>query len=347
MASLGELAAHVGARLRGDDTLNIDGVATLQNAHAGQISFLTNPRYRKYLSTTHASAVVVSEEHADACPSAVLISSNPYAAFARISSYLNPISRPAAGIHASASVAASANIDATATIGAHVTIEADAEIGAQVIIAPGCFIGRGARIGANGYVHSNVSILHEVVIGERVMIYPGAVIGADGFGLAMYEGQWIKVPQLGTVIIGDDVEIGSNTTVDRGALGNTVIEDGVKLDNLIQVAHNVHIGAHTAIAGCAGIAGSVSIGKYCTIAGGVGISGHLELGDHVHVTAMSMVTRSLPEAGVYSSGMSVDENKSWNRNAARFRHLDDMAKRLRRIEKTVCAEVPADPNSKA
>lgn len=345
MASLGELAEHVDARVRGDASLCIDGVATLQNAQTGKISFLTNPRYRKFLAVTSASAVILSEEHADACPTAVLISSNPYADFARISRYLNPLKRPEPGVHASACVDPSATIADTATIGAHVTIEAQAEIGADVVIGPGSFIGRGVRIGAGGYLHSNVNVLHEVTIGKRVVVYPGAVIGADGFGLAMHEGEWIKVPQLGTVRIGDDVEIGSNTTVDRGALENTVIGDGVKLDNLIQVAHNVHIGAHTAIAGCAGIAGSVRIGKYCTIAGGVGISGHLELGDNIHITAMSMVTRSISEPGVYSSGMAADVNKNWNRNAARFRHLDDMARRLKRVERTLGDDL--EPNSKA
>lgn len=312
---LAELAELTGSELRGDPDLEITGVASLSDAGAGQISFLANPRFRKYLEDTRAAAVIVAAADADAAPVPALVAKDPYVAYARVAQRLAPPAEPQAGIHPSAVVAA------------------DAELGDGVAIGPGCVVGRGARIGAGSRLVANVTVMHECIIGRRVILHPGVVIGADGFGIANDNGTWIKVPQLGTVIIGDDCEIGANTTVDRGALEDTVIEEGVKLDNLVMVAHNVHIGAHTAVAGCVGIAGSTRIGKRCMIAGASGISGHLNICDDVMIMAMSMVTADIRQPGQYASGLPLDTLASWKRNAARFRHLDELARRVKALEK--------------
>lgn len=333
MISLGELAGQLGVELVGDASCNIAAVATLQTAGPGQISFLANSRYRRYLASTQASAVILRPEDSDACPVNALVSSNPYLTYARAATLLNPQVRQTAAIHLSAVVEPSAEIDPTAAIAANCYIAADACIGPGVQIGPGCAIGQGVSIGADSRLAANVSIADDVQIGQRALIHSGAVIGSDGFGFAPDQGEWFKVPQLGSVIIGDDVEIGANTTIDRGALGNTVIEEGVKLDNQIQVAHNVRIGAHTAIAGATGIAGSTSIGKRCQIGGAVVVVGHLTIADDVHITAMSLVTGSIKVSGLYSSGTPLAGNKQWRKNAVRFGQLDDMARRLRALEK--------------
>jgi UDP-3-O-[3-hydroxymyristoyl] glucosamine N-acyltransferase len=330
--TLGQLAEHVGGRIHGDADCKINGVATLQNAKPGDISFLANPRYTKYLSSTAASAVIVSDEYQDGCPANALVVADPYLSYARIASLLNPPAALRQGRHPSAVVDDGSSIESSAWIGPHSVIEEDVEIAAGVMIGPGCVIGRGSRIGAGSRLVANVTVCHGSRLGKRVVLHPGVVIGSDGFGLANDEGSWVKVPQLGGVIIGDDVEIGANTTVDRGALDDTVIEDGVKLDNQIQVAHNVYIGAHTAIAGCTGIAGSARIGSRCTIGGGVGIVGHTEIADDVHITGMSFVAHSIRKPGVYSSGTPLEGNREWRRNYARFHQLDAMARRLRQLE---------------
>jgi UDP-3-O-[3-hydroxymyristoyl] glucosamine N-acyltransferase len=332
---LGELAQVVGAELQGDAECRIETVATLEDAATGAISFLTNPKYRKYLQTTRAAAVILGREYLEECPVNALVSSNPYLAYARISSYMFPEPEISPGRHKSAVVAETAKIDPSAWVGPAAVVEENAEIGAGVSIGPGCVVGRGVRIGEGTRLVANVTLCHGVAIGKRAIIHPGAVIGSDGFGLASDEGTWIKVPQLGGVLVGDDVEIGANTTVDRGALNDTVLGNGVKLDNQIQIAHNVRIDEHTAIAGCVGIAGSTHVGRNCTIGGGVGIAGHLEIADDVHFTGQSLVTRSVKEPGVYSGNLPAVENKDWRKSVAHIRHLDDIVRRLKALEKRV------------
>jgi UDP-3-O-[3-hydroxymyristoyl] glucosamine N-acyltransferase len=258
---------------------------------------------------------------------------NPYAAYARIAADLHPEPGFAPGIQAGAHVDPTAEVAADAHVAPGAVVAAGARIGAGAYIGPNCVVGAGARVGAGSRLVANVTVCHGVRLGARVLLHPGAVIGADGFGLAREPEGWIKVPQLGSVTIGDDVEIGANTTVDRGAIDDTVIEDGVKLDNQIQVAHNVRIGAHTVIAGCTGISGSTTIGRNCMIAGAVGIGGHLEIPDGTVVTGMTMVSRSIPKRGVYSGSLPFDEAGRWRRNSARFRQLDTLARRVAQLER--------------
>jgi UDP-3-O-[3-hydroxymyristoyl] glucosamine N-acyltransferase len=333
--SLGVLAERLGCELRGDPALTITTVAALERATPGTLAFLANPKLRRHLASTRASAVILTPDDAAYCTCAALISHNPHLSFARAAGLLHPEPAPAPGIHASAVVDTGARIARDASIGAQCVVATGVEIGAGCVIGPGCIIERGARIGAGSRLVARVTICHDVVIGARALILPGAVIGADGFGLARDGERWERVPQLGTVRIGDDVEVGANTTLDRGALEDTVIEDGVKLDNQIQIAHNVCIGAHTAIAGCVGIAGSATIGQRCTVGGGVGIAGHLNIADDVHITGMSFVTRSVNTPGLYSSGMPLETNTLWKRNMARLRRLDQLARRLHQLETTM------------
>ncbi len=330
--TLGQLAEHVGGQVYGDADCVISGVATLQSAKRGDISFLANPRYTRYLAVTEASAVIVSDEYHAACPVDALVVADPYLSYARIAALLSPSAASRRGCHSSAVVEDGSRVDPSAWIGPHSVIEAGAEIGAGVMVGPGCVIGRDSRIGDGSRLVANVTVCHGCRIGKRVVLHPGVVIGSDGFGLANDGDNWVKVPQLGGVLIADDVEIGANTTVDRGALDDTVIENGVKLDNQIQVAHNVYIGEHTAIAGCTGIAGSARIGARCTIGGGVGVVGHTEIADDVHITGMSFVAHSIRKPGVYSSGTPLEANREWRRNYARFHQLDAMARRLRKLE---------------
>jgi len=335
MFSLAELAERLGARLLGEGERRVRRVATLTSAGEGDIAFITNKRYRHQLAETHATAVLLSEADLEFAGEGVhsLVVDDPHLAYARVAAWLNPEPDEGSGVHPSAVVDATAEVDASAWIGPQCVIEAGAVIGAGCRIGPGCVVGRDAVIGEGGRLVANVTICHDSRIGKRVMIHPGVVIGADGFGFANDKGEWVKIPQLGRVLIGDDVDIGANTTVDRGAIEDTVIEDGVKIDNLVQVAHNVHIGAHSAIAGCAGIAGSARIGKHCALGGGVGVVGHLQIADNVIVTGMSMVSHTITEPGVYSSGTPLQENAKWHRNYVRFKQLDDMARRLKRLEK--------------
>ncbi len=331
--ALGFLAEHVGGEVRGDTGLLIEGVATLQHAAVGAIAFLANSRYRRYLASTQASAVILAEAELRHCPVDAIVVKNPYLAYARIAVLLQSEPETSAVIHPSAVLASGCDVAESVAVGAQVFIDIDAKIGADVTIGPGCIIGRGVTIGAGSRLMANVILCHAVEIGERVLIHPGAVIGSDGFGLANDQGRWVKVPQLGSVVVGDDVEIGANTTVDRGALEDTVISEGAKLDNQVQVAHNVHIGAHTAIAGCVGIAGSTHIGSRCQIGGGVGIVGHLQIVDDVVITAMSLVTGNISKPGLYSSGTPLGPNREWQKSAVRFRQLDDLARRIKRLEK--------------
>lgn len=331
--TLNELAKHVDGQVDGDGECNIEGVGTLQGAQAGQISFLSNSRYGKFLSNTKASAVIINERYQSKCPVNAVIVDDPYSAYAIIASLLHP-GKPVSpkGIHASAVISDTARIHDQAIIGPLCVIEDDVTLHAGVIIGPGCVIGRQSSIGEDSRLEANVTIWHDTQIGKRALIHSGVVIGADGFGIAEQKnGHWIKVPQLGRVCIGNDVEVGANTCIDRGALGDTVIEEGVKLDNLIQIAHNVHIGAHTVIASSTAIAGSAKIGKNCKIAGAVGIVGHLEITDNVVVTGMSMVSKSITEPGVYSSGTLLEKNSSWHKNAIRMKQLDDIARKVKKL----------------
>lgn len=335
--TLGELAAALSARLHGDGETCISGVATLASAGPGTLSFLANRRYRPQLAMTRASAVVLDDEFLAECPVAALVMSNPYLGFARAATMLNPRPASPAGVHPRAVVDPLARVHPNAWIGPGAVLERGATIGDGVFVGPHCLIGEDVTIGEHCRLVANVTLCRGVRIGKRALIHPGVVIGADGFGIASDDGVWVKVPQLGSVSIGDDVEIGANTTVDRGALDDTVIEDGVKLDNLIQVGHNVRIGAHTAIAACVAIGGSASIGKRCTIGGAASLAGHLEIADDVHLTATSAVPNSITQAGVYSSGMPVQENRAWRRSVIRLRQLDDMARTLKALEARVDA----------
>ena len=320
--SLGELAVRFGLELHGEPELRVARVATLAHAEAGALSFLANPRYRKQMESTRATAVLAARENAAGCPVAVLIDPNPYLAYARIADLLHPQAPVTAGVHATAVVAASARIAASATIGPLSVIEEHADIGERVFVGPGCIVQRGARVGADTRLTARVNVCVAVRIGQRCILHSGAVVGADGFGFAPDAGTWVKVPQVGSVQIGDDVEIGANTTIDRGAIDDTVVEDGVKLDNQIQVGHNVTIGAHTAIAGCVGISGSTTIGRRCMIGGAVGIAGHLTIADDVVVTGVSFVSASIKQAGSYSSGMPVVETRRWRRIVGRLRRME-------------------------
>jgi UDP-3-O-[3-hydroxymyristoyl] glucosamine N-acyltransferase len=330
---LASLAARFDLQLRGDGETIIDGVGTLSGAGGSQLAFLSNPRYTGQLADTRAGAVVLAAEFADQCPVPALIAADPYVAYAKMAMLFQPRPASDAGVHASAVVAAGAEINPSAHVGPLCVIEEGARIGAGAILGPHCVVGPRCRIGAQSHLMANVTLVADVTLGERVLIHSGAVIGADGFGLAVDGDHWIKVPQLGGVRIGDDCEIGANTCIDGGAIEDTVLEQDVRLDNQIQIGHNVHIGAHTAIAGATAIGGSAHIGRWCMIAGNVGIAGHLEVADKVVVTAKSLVSRSIHEAGEYSSGTPLQNNRAWRKNAARFRHLDDMARRLKALER--------------
>ena len=331
MHTLADIAARFGLTLRGDGARIVRGVGTLAEAEPSQIGFLANPAYRSQLATTRAAAVVVAEKDAAHATGDVLVSRNPYADFARIAALFERREAVVPGIHPSALIADDAIVDDGARIGPHVVVGARSRIAAGAVIGPGCVIGEDCVVGPDCRLVARVTLAVRVRLGARVLIHPGAVLGADGFGLAFDQGSWLKVPQLGGVVIGDDCEIGANTTIDRGALGDTVLEEDVRLDNQIQVGHNVRIGAHTAIAGCAAIAGSTRIGRYCLIAGGAGIIGHLEIADRVTVGAMSLVTHDLREPGEYVSGTPIQPKREWRRNAARFGQLDQLARRVRKL----------------
>lgn len=324
---LDELAQRFGLELRGAAATRIGGVATLARAGADELSFLANPGYRRELARCQAGAVVLRDVDASGWKGAALIAPDPYVAFARIAALFENQLPVAPGIHASAVIDPSAVVDATAHVGAFVSVGARSRIEAGAVIGPGCMIGEDCIVGAACELIARVTLVTRVCLGQRVRVHPGAVLGADGFGLAMdrpadADPHWIKVPQLGGVRIGDDCEIGANTTIDRGALDDTVLEADVRLDNQIQIGHGVVVGAHTAIAGCAAVAGSARIGRYCLIGGGAGIVGHIVVGDRITVTAMSLVTHSLEGPGEFSSGTPIQENRLWRRNAVRFKQLD-------------------------
>lgn len=332
--TLAQLAEQTGAIVSDIQyaDLQVSAVAPVQSATAGDISFISNPRYKKHLATTHASAVILHPNLMDDYNGPALLSDNPYATYARVAGLLTPAYMPDAEIHPSAVVHESATIAAGCYIGPNCVVSAGVVVDENCYLAANVFIDRNSRVGAGSRINANVSIYHNCKIGQRTIVHSGAVIGADGFGFANDDGCWIKVPQTGGVSIGDDVEIGASTTIDRGAIEDTMIGSGVKLDNQIQIAHNVQIGEHTAIAGCSGVAGSTKIGKHCTIAGMCTIVGHIELADHVHITAMSLITRSISKPGSYSSGTAFEETSGWRKNSVRFKQLDAMARRLQQLE---------------
>ena len=327
-----ELAQRFGLELRGDDRA-VHGVGTLATATADQLGFLANPRYRGQLAETGAGVVVLRADDADARAGTALLARDPYVAFAKIAALFERKPARMAGIHPTAAVDPSAEVEPSAHVGPHVSIGARSRIGAGASIGPGCVIGEDCVIGEGCELVARATLVTRVRLGKRVLVHPGAVLGADGFGIAMDHGRWIKVPQLGGVMVGDDCEIGANTSIDRGALGDTVLEEDVRLDNQIQVGHNVRIGAHTAMAGCSAVAGSAVIGRHCLVGGGAGILGHLEICDRVVITAMSLVTHSIREPGEYSSGTPLMDNRSWRRSAARFKQLDDIARRSKAGDK--------------
>jgi len=329
---LSEIAAKLGGRVLGDAEVRISQIASLETAQPDQISFLTNSKYRAQLSSTRAGAVILGEGDAAATGMPRIITDNPYAYFAKVSAMLNPLPEARPGVHPGAFVGAGAKIDKTASIAATTVIGEGAVIGAHSVIGEGCSIGANVVIGKRALLYPRVVIYHDCVIGDDMIAHSGAIIGSDGFGIAMDEGRWIKIPQIGRVVIGNDVEIGANTTIDRGALDDTVIEDGVKLDNQIQVSHNVRIGAHTAMAGFSGIAGSSTVGRYCQIGANAGIAGHVRIADHVVVAAYTLVTKSIREAGSYTGAFPFSKTEDWRKNAVQLRHLGDLAQRVKTLE---------------
>lgn len=326
--TLGELAQLLGAQLHGDAEHKIQGIATLQSADAQHISFLANPAYTKHLQTTHAGAVLIKPQMLDDCPVDALVLDDPYFAYARLSHHFDPAPVAEPGVHASAVVAPSAELGQGVAIAANAVVGEHVVIGDGTSIGPNSVIGDHARIGQQCRLHGNVTLYHHVVLGDRVGLHSGTVIGADGFGYANAQHRWHKIAQIGSVRIGDDVEIGALSAVDRGALDDTIIETGVIIDNHVQIAHNCVIGEFTAIAGCVGIAGSTRLGKYCTIAGQAGIAGHLTLCDSVHVGMQAQVTNSITRPGSYSSGTGLMETALWRKNAARFRRLNTTLQKL-------------------
>ncbi len=330
---LRQLAERCGAELSGDGDVLIDRVATLDAADKGAIAFLSNPKYRGRLGSTRASAVIVAPSDASATALPKLIAANPYATYARVAAILHPAHAPTPGVHLGAAIAASAHVSASATIAAQAVIGERATIGERVYIGAGTVIGDDCDVGDDCVLHARVVLYAHTRVGARTIIHSGAVIGADGFGMAEEGGRWLKVPQIGRTLIGDDVEIGANTTIDRGAIGDTVIEDDVKLDNQIQIGHNCHIGAHTAIAGCVGIAGSTTIGRNCKIGGAAMISGHLEIVDGTSVSAGTFVFDSIQLPGVYTGTFPALPHREWQHVAAITRRLRSIAERLRTLER--------------
>ncbi len=330
--SLRQLAEIAGAELRGDPEIVVDRVSTLTDAERGAISFLANSRYRSYLSGTRASAVILAAEDAPDCPVPCLIAENPDLARARVMTALYPAPVPEPGVHPTAFVDPSARIAPSAVIAASCFIGPNVEIAEDVQIGPGCVLLDNVIIGTGSRLVGSVTLCADTQLGQRCLIHPGAVIGSDGFGLANDEGVWEKMPQVGRAVLGDDVEVGSCTSIDRGAIGDTSINDGVKIDSQVHIAHNVQIGEHTAIAGCSAVAGSSRVGRYCTIAGGAGITGHVELTDRVHISGASAVTRSIKKPGAYTGTVPAMEHATWLKNFARLRQLDDMVRRVRALE---------------
>jgi len=336
--TLHALAKIVDAEIIGDADLLISGVASLDSADKSQITFIASPAFKDSLATTSAAAVIIESTYKDTCPVSALVVNNALAAFAKIADYLHPFTPEFAGVHSSVIIDNSAQIDTSSSVGALSTIGADVVIEKNVHIGSSCVIEKNCVLKSGTILHSNVTIAYDCELGENVIIHQGAVIGSDGFGNAHENGKWVKIPQLGRVIIGNNVEVGANTAIDRGALNNTIIHDGVRIDNLVHIAHNVEIGENSAVAGCVGIAGSTVIGKNCMFGGQVGISGHLNITDNVVATGGTLIFQSIDSSGTYSSGYPLDTNKNWRRSYIRVKQLDDMAKRIKKLEKLLATK---------
>jgi len=334
---LSELADKIDCRLHGDDCL-IENVSDLDAAKEGDLAFIYNRKYLDKISSTDASAIIIKEIWLKDCPKPALVAENPRLAFVKAARLLKPEKKYPPGVSRSAEIAADVNVPGSAYIGPNVVIETGVRLGERVQVGANSVICSDVAIGDNTVIHPNVSIGHSSTIGANCVIYAGAVIGADGFGYEREGDHYLKVPQLGNVRIGDDVEIGANTAIDRGALRDTIICDGVKLDNLVQIAHNVVIGKHTVMSGHSGIAGSTTVGEYCVIGGGVGISDNIEVTDNVVILGRTLVSSSIDKPGAYASSMLTDEVKNWRKNALRFKHLNEMEKRLRHLEKKLESE---------
>ncbi|MDH3325682.1 MAG: UDP-3-O-(3-hydroxymyristoyl)glucosamine N-acyltransferase [Gammaproteobacteria bacterium] len=330
--SLQKLADIVDGKLIGTSDTLIRGVANIAAATEGDITFLVNEKFLSHLAGTKASAVILKAQYADECPVSAIVVDDPYLSYAKIATFLTREKNIPTGIHPTAVVSDTAVVDATAWVGPNVVIEDGAVINAGVRLEGNCYIGKRVIIGKDTQVKANVAVYYGTEIGERCLFHCGAVIGSDGFGLANDNGSWFKIPQLGNVIIANDVEIGANSAIDRGAIDNTIIHDGVKIDNLVHIAHNVEIGEHTALAACVGIAGSTKIGKHCTAGGGAAITGHIEIADNVHLGGMAMVTKAIKEAGAYSSGIPAEPASQWRKNVVRFRQFEKMEKRIKLLE---------------
>ena len=333
--TLGQLADLLGAELHGDASIEVSRIANLETAQVGEISFLSDSKYHAFLAKSQASAVLVKAADLALCATNALVVKDPYVGFARVAQLLDSTPQPATTIHPKAVIAEDVQLAPGVAIGANAVIESGVVLGEGVIVGPGCFIGKNSQLGKGSRLWANVTIYHNVRLGESCLVQAGSVIGADGFGYANERGEWIKIPQVGGVRIGNRVEIGASTTIDRGAIDDTRIADNVIIDNQCQIAHNVEIGYGTAIAGGTVIAGSTKIGKYCIIGGAAVINGHIQVCDQVTITGMSMVMRSISEPGVYSSGVPAQSNKEWRKMAARVMHIDDMHKRLNQLEKRV------------
>lgn len=327
-----ELAKRLGLALSGEGNVTLDGVSSLSSARPGTLTFFGDNKYKKQLLITTASAVILREENLVDCPVTAIIAANPYLAYAKAAQILYPQTPSDGVVHPSAVIGKSCDISDSVSIGPQAVIGDGVTLEAGVKVDAGCIVGDGCKIAAQTVLKPRVTLLHKIRIGERCLIHPGVVIGADGFGFANDNGVRVKIPQVGGVIIGNDVEIGANTTVDRGAIGDTEIEDGVKLDNQIQIAHNVRIGAHTVISACSCVAGSTTIGRKCLIGGSVGITGHINITDNVIITGRTFVSGSIRESGSYSSSVPHDKTSSWRHNAVRFKQLDQMARQLKKLE---------------
>ncbi|MGZ5597468.1 MAG: UDP-3-O-(3-hydroxymyristoyl)glucosamine N-acyltransferase [Usitatibacter sp.] len=328
--SLRDIVARLGGEAVGEVAAPLTGVATLDSAGPSDIAFLANPKYRGKLASTRAGAVILSPGDRDAASMPRIVADNPYAYYARTVALFHPAPTARPGIHPFAQVDADASVDAGAEIGAFAVVGPFATIAKGAVVGAHSYVGAQVSIGEGTRLNARVTIYDGCSVGARCVLHSGAVIGADGFGMAREAGRWLKIPQVGAVRIGDDVEVGANTTIDRGALDDTVIEDGVKLDNLIQIAHNCVICAHTVIAGCTGISGSVTVGRECMIGGGVGLVGHIAICDHVTISGFSLITKSITEPGTYTSGLPFMPHAEWLRNAVHLRRLDEMARQLRK-----------------
>jgi len=331
--SLGELATRFGCELIGDPDVEVSGVASLSNADSASLTFLSNSNLKEQLSSTKAAAVILRPEDADDSPVAALLHDDPYACYARMAAVLHPLPAFDPGIHESAVVDASANVAETACLAPNVVIGERSVIGENVYVGPGAVIGPDCTVGDGCRIIANVTLARATHIGKRAILHPGVVLGSDGFGNAMTSEGWVKVPQVGGVVIGDDVEIGANTTIDCGAIGDTIIEDGVRIDNLCMIAHNVRVGAHSALAAMVGIAGSTTIGSRCMLAGNVGVVGHISICDDVVVLAKAVVSKDITEPGPYGAVFPAEPAKEWARKVARFRRIDSLIDRIKRLEK--------------